>query len=461
MNALKIALRNTLRNRRRSSMTVLAIAVGAFALLVFGAFVTNIQYGMQTDIVRTAGHIHIHKKGFFDYGAGRVTDYDIADYQEVINTIKSDPTLSPWVSVITPVLQVGGIAGNYDENSSQGFSGIGVVPAQQIELRNWDGFTLNNRVAETYPLAADEASRGFIGEGLARILSLCDELTIANCKDATESLGEGEPNREIASFTELANDDPSAAPQLGTSVDLLASSASGAPNIVSLPLIGFQQQSQKALDDRFIAMPLTAAQSLIYGRGEKRVSSIVIQLKQSELMTAAITRLQQLVAEQNLHLEIKSLDEFSPFYGRVLKMFGTIFGFISLVISMVVLFTIINTMTMSVMERYGEIGTLRSMGLRRWGVRRQFVVEGTLLGLIGATLGLFAAVLVAYLVNQLGVTWTPPSSSGPQLLTLQLTRNPLLVTGVWSALLIVPMLASLIPAGKAARLPIVDALRHV
>jgi len=403
----------------------------------------------------------LHKKGFFDYGAGRVTDYDIGGYQGIIKAVGNDSALRSWISVITPVLHVGGIAGNYDENSSQGFSGVGVVPAQQIALRNWDGFELNNHVAENYPLAANEMNRGYIGEGLAKILSLCDELTIADCQDAKNAPASGKANADIVSIADLVEADQGAIPQFGTSVDLLASSANGAPNIVSLPLVGFQQQSQKALDDRFVAMPLSAAQSLIYGRGEKRVSSIVVQLKQSELMEAAVTRLQQLMVEKGLNLEIKKLDEFSPFYGRVLKMFGTIFGFISLVISMVVLFTIINTMTMSVMERYGEIGTLRSMGLRRWGVRRQFVMEGSLLGVFGSTLGLALAVLIVYLVNQVGLTWTPPSSSGPQLLTLQLTRNPLLIAGVWSALLIVPMLASLVPASKAAKLPIVDALRHV
>jgi len=390
-----------------------------------------------------------------------VTDYDIGGYQGIIKAVGNDSALRSWISVITPVLHVGGIAGNYDENSSQGFSGVGVVPAQQIALRNWDGFELNNHVAENYPLAANEMNRGYIGEGLAKILSLCDELTIADCQDAKNAPASGKANADIVSIADLVEADQGAIPQFGTSVDLLASSANGAPNIVSLPLVGFQQQSQKALDDRFVAMPLSAAQSLIYGRGEKRVSSIVVQLKQSELMEAAVTRLQQLMVEKGLNLEIKKLDEFSPFYGRVLKMFGTIFGFISLVISMVVLFTIINTMTMSVMERYGEIGTLRSMGLRRWGVRRQFVMEGSLLGVFGSTLGLALAVLIVYLVNQVGFTWTPPSSSGPQLLTLQLTRNPLLIAGVWSALLIVPMLASLVPASKAAKLPIVDALRHV
>ncbi|MFX8354967.1 FtsX-like permease family protein, partial [Acinetobacter baumannii] len=68
-------------------------------------------------------------------------------------------------------------------------------------------------------------------------------------------------------------------------------------------------------------------------------------------------------------------------------MFGTIFGFIAVIMGVIVLFTIANTMSMSVMERINEIGTLRALGQRRSGVRRQFLAEGFLLGLFGATLG--------------------------------------------------------------------------
>jgi hypothetical protein len=56
-----------------------------------------------------------------------------------------------------------------------------------------------------------------------------------------------------------------------------------------------------------------------------------------------------------------------------------------------VLFTVGNTMSTAVIERTVEIGTLRAMGLRRGGIRRLFVCEGLLLGLVGAALGVLIA----------------------------------------------------------------------
>ena len=49
----------------------------------------------------------------------------------------------------------------------------------------------------------------------------------------------------------------------------------------------------------------------------------------------------------------------------------------------IVLFAVVNTMTMNVMERTNEIGTIRAMGVRRDGIRAQFVAGGRLLGAIG------------------------------------------------------------------------------
>ncbi|MCW2314448.1 FtsX-like permease family protein [Rhodoferax antarcticus] len=68
-------------------------------------------------------------------------------------------------------------------------------------------------------------------------------------------------------------------------------------------------------------------------------------------------------------------------------MFNTIFGFVFLLIGGIVLFTVSNTMNTAVIERTVEIGTLRATGLRRSGIRRLFVTEGAILGVVGAVLG--------------------------------------------------------------------------
>jgi len=127
----------------------------------------------------------------------------------------------------------------------------------------------------------------------------------------------------------------------------------------------------------------------------------------------------------------------------------------------IVLFAVVNTMTMNVMERTNEIGTIRAMGVRRGGIRLQFIVEGWLIGAIGATVGAALAFAVAALVNHSHLTWVPPGNAHPVPLQVAVTSSVSLVIGAWIGLVLVATIAALVPASSAARLSIVDALRHV
>jgi putative ABC transport system permease protein len=129
--------------------------------------------------------------------------------------------------------------------------------------------------------------------------------------------------------------------------------------------------------------------------------------------------------------------------------------------SVIVLFAVVNTMTMNVMERTNEIGTIRAMGVRRRGIRWQFILEGALIGAAGATIGAGLAVLIAAAVNGIGLDWVPPGNSNPVPLHLYVFGRPVLAVGAWLGLVLIATLAALIPANRAARLPVVDALRHV
>jgi putative ABC transport system permease protein len=142
-------------------------------------------------------------------------------------------------------------------------------------------------------------------------------------------------------------------------------------------------------------------------------------------------------------------------------MFAAIFSFISAVMAVIVLFTIVNTMSMSVMERTNEIGTLRAMGVKKRGITAQFVIEGALLGLIGATLGLVVGTAVAYIINHAGLTWQPPGQAFPTPLKVLTQGVNHLMFGIWIGLGVLSTIAAWVPAHRAARMKIVDALGHV
>jgi putative ABC transport system permease protein len=260
--------------------------------------------------------------------------------------------------------------------------------------------------------------------------------------------------QQDAATTQAAKD---ALPHL----ELLGATVGGAPNVVSLTVAGAEPQGVRELDDNYIAMHLALAQQLVYGRGEHKVTGIVLQLHRSEDVPAAKARLEQLIAERHLDLEVRDFRDLSPFYVQVVAMFGTIFVFISVVMGVIVLFAVVNTMTMNVMERTNEIGTIRALGVRRRGVRSQFILEGALIGAIGATAGAVLAVIIGAAVNHAGLTWVPPGNSSAAPFRVDVWGHPLLVGGTWLVLTAVAMAAALIPANRAAKLSVVDALRHV
>src|SRR5438105_15723717 len=127
MKALSLALRNLLRNRRRSLTTLIAMVIGAATVLLFGGYIRNITYGLQTRYVQNGGHLQIQRKDYFLYGAGNPAAYGISDYQRIIDVVKHDPELAPMLTVVTPILQVGGIAGNFAAGVSRTVIGTGIV----------------------------------------------------------------------------------------------------------------------------------------------------------------------------------------------------------------------------------------------------------------------------------------------------------------------------------------------
>ena len=125
----------------------------------------------------------------------------------------------------------------------------------------------------------------------------------------------------------------------------------------------------------------------------------------------------------------------------------------------VVLMGICNTLSMSVMERVREIGTLRALGMKKSGIVRLFAVEGAVLGGVGCLVGALASVAVASLINAAQISYTPPSSSGAVALLVAVLPRMLAASALF--LTLVATLAAFWPARRAARIEIVDALGHV
>jgi putative ABC transport system permease protein len=177
---LQLAGRNLLRNRRRSVSTLLALAVGLVAILLFGGFKATIRNSMITIDVRAAGHLQIQHRDFFLYGVGNPTAYGIPRFRELVDVIRKDPELAPLLTVVTPRLQLGGVAGNFDAGVSTTVLGVAYDAEDVSHMRAWNEFSVPVP-GKPYPLAGAAADGAVIGVGVARVLQLCERLQVPNC----------------------------------------------------------------------------------------------------------------------------------------------------------------------------------------------------------------------------------------------------------------------------------------
>ena len=465
MNTLALAWRNLLRNRRRSLMTLIAMVLGLTTVLLFGGYFRDINYAMQTDFVRRTGHLQIQHPDYFRIGSGNPAAYGIKGYERVIATVKADPVLSPMLVVVTPSLQFGGIAGNFAAGVSRTVFLDGIVVEDQSRLREWNDYQ-QRIMSRPLSLKGTPADTAVIGAGVARVLQLCAVLNVPDCKaeDAQrEAEGAALPDDIAALATPSQSPAGKSADIERPRIEILATSPRGAPNVAAVSVLSAEFQGIKELDDVYVGLHLSQAQKLVFGAAQRQVTSISLQLRHTAQIPLARERLGELLSTvlKDEPLGVIDYETLNPYYGQTMGMFAVMFGFISVLIGAIVLFTVTNTMSMVVVERTSEIGTLRAIGLKRSGIRKMFVTEGIVLGGVSAVLGIGASLAIAWVINEFGLTWIPPGRIEPIPLAVRVAGENGMMLASAIGLVVVAGLSALLPAARAARMNIVEALRHV
>jgi putative ABC transport system permease protein len=204
-------------------------------------------------------------------------------------------------------------------------------------------------------------------------------------------------------------------------------------------------------------MSLSLTQSLYDTEGgADRLTVLLDDEKQTEAMHK---HLQEKLQAAGFDMEIRTWQELSDFYNQVHNMFDMIFGFIFSIVLTVVVMSVANSMGMTVVERTREIGTLRAVGLRRAGVVKLFTAESLMLTLLGCLSGLFITLAVRFGINVAHISYTPPNSASPVPLLVDLDLSH----GIFTLILMVAVgtLAAYLPARRASKQAIIDALGHV
>jgi putative ABC transport system permease protein len=401
----RLALRNIFRNRRRSAITVAVIVFGVVGLILFGGYKAVTFKNLRESTIRgRLGHIQIYRLGYTSSKSQQPLEYGLEDVSGLRMEVERDPR----VRMTAAQIGLSGLISNGER--SETFIATAVEPEKERQMSG-------HRILSGEQLPLDELDAVILGRGLA------------------ESLG--------------------AVP--GDYLTLMTTTVTGSLNAVDVRVAGIFSSGVKELDARAVKMALPAAQQLLQ---TAKVEKLLVFVHDTDRTGAVRATLTARFAAKRWPLEMRSWIELASFYHQVVLLYNGIFSFLGLVIFAVVIFSVANTILMSVFERTREIGTLMAMGTTRSRIARMFLLEGFLTGTIGGVAALAAGVGAALVINAANITLPPPPGYSVGYPLQILLQPSILMTG-FAIAVVTSTLSSILPAARASRLQIVDALGHI
>jgi putative ABC transport system permease protein len=241
---------------------------------------------------------------------------------------------------------------------------------------------------------------------------------------------------------------------VGDSINLLLNTRDGAMNTLEFSIVGVFRSMSKEYDARGVQIPLVAAAELVDTQG---INAVVVLLQDTAQTERALATLAAALPADRY--EVKTWRELADFYVSTAAFYDRQFAVLHLIILVMVLLTVANTVNMTLHERTGEFGVMRALGRRGADIFRLAVVESAVLGLIGAALGVIVGVALALLISAVGIPM-PPGPNSEAGLTAAIRLVPSVIATAFALGVAGAVVASLLPARRAGRIPVVDALRQ-
>jgi len=232
----------------------------------------------------------------------------------------------------------------------------------------------------------------------------------------------------------------------------MSPTVTGQINALDAELLQFIDSPVEVLDDKLAIVPLGFAQSLY---DTSSVDRVTLLLKRGSDPGAVRGVLARELKGAGLDVEMRTWTELSPFYTKTKKMFDVIFVVSFVIVFMIVVMSVVNTFTMA---RTREIGTLRALGVKRRRIMALFSLESLVLGGFGSLLGIGLTLLVIAVVGWQEPTWVPPQMARRVPLQIYLVPAYWMFSSVM--LMLLSTLSAILPARKAARMPIPNALGY-
>ncbi|NCN26602.1 ABC transporter permease [bacterium] len=346
---LIFALRNLLRHRRRTLAVVFTVAFGVGALFIFHGFNTGVMNQYRDNTVRSRyGHAQVNSIGYRDQVFEKPWEHWIEDPDALVAELK---TLD-GVEQVFPRMNFFALLTNGEITVSG--RGQGVDGKEESKFFN----TLNVEIGENLNTQVEGV---LLGKGLATALKA----------------------------------------KIGDRVTVMANTVHGSINALDFEVIGVFHTGSKDFDDVVFRVQLPLAQELLDTHAVEAVSLAFSKVEDWD-------RVNHQFGERLKEYEITPFEVLDKiYYKHSVDWLQSQFGIIQSIILVIVFLGIFNSISTSIFERKQEIGTLRANGEGRWDVFKLLCVEGGILGLIGALVGLGIGVLVTHTLLGGGIFMPP------------------------------------------------------
>ncbi|MBI5814511.1 MAG: ABC transporter permease [Nitrospinae bacterium] len=404
MKWVKFAWKNLWRNRRRAGITIGITSVCAAGLLVFGGFMLFTFDSLAEMASRSSGHLVISHPEYFAKDEPAPMAFGLGSWEKMRAGLLGDDR----VKYALPRINFTGLVSNGEKSVI--YMGSGVDAEREFIVH---GPFLDIKEGGELTRSADGMPKVMLGADMARDLNA----------------------------------------RVGNVLTILSTTSAGALNGMDFQVAGTYSTGTPELDKRSLMVDLPAAQELI---ATDKVSTMSIYLRDiNDTGEASIVFGSMWPGQKITHWS-----ELAFFYHKVRGLYSRIFGVFGIIILIVSLMSVANTVSMTVMERTREIGSMRAMGAYPGEILSNFALESALTGLIGSAAGMAIAGVVTVWLAYAGIMMPPaPGMNRGYPLIISFSWEMYLVVG--AVMTVVTVIGGALAARRGVKISVVEALAHV
>ena len=405
---LRLAWRNIWRHRRRTVIIVAAMGLALAMMMMYDGLMDGFNNAIYGNAIRVmGGNIQVHAAGYRE----KVDSNPLLPLTNDEAVVKTALAHSDVVAASRRI-QTGGLLSNREGAFT--ISIIGIEP--EVEAPN---SLIAENITDGRWLTAEDQDSILIGRGLADVMDV----------------------------------------QIGDRITMVGSDVHKQNRQRTMTVVGIYDLGMPTLEKQTVYISLVEAQSLF----DLRDQSTEVQVILNDIGKEA--RVVDALAPAMPGYEVESWDKNYPDLANAVTSKNVVMDIFSVIIEVIAGIGVLNLLLMAVFERTREIGLLGAMGLKPRQIATLFVLEGTMIGLVGVAAGVLIGIAFNGSFGQVGFDYSSFAGVADYMALISGRVYPSLGLGKLFeralTVLIITTLAAWIPAREASRREPAQALHYV